>query len=122
MAFLLRVLQTLLPIELKKNLLSKKTLTTDFPCEWGSGFKLHIFQDVIHKATHLAFVKGNLSTVAHPLVRVQSENFLGDTFPNPVDSSAKHMRTAFEAIEEEGVGVFRLYEKNHVGYECGRRR
>ena len=77
--------------------------TCPFSSAFGQ-FDLHIFRNTIDGCTHLALSKGKLD--AEPtLVRVQSQDLLGDVFREKGNPSSASIEAALKAIAKEGRGV-----------------
>lgn len=77
---------------------------TRLPTAYGS-FRIHAYQDQITGHLHLAVVKGDLSTVSAPLVRVHSECLTGDVFGSCRCDCGDQLHAALNMIESEGTGV-----------------
>jgi 3,4-dihydroxy 2-butanone 4-phosphate synthase/GTP cyclohydrolase II len=64
------------------------------------------YESTLDGKGHLALVKGDLSAVEAPLVRVHSECLTGDVFGSLRCDCGDQVARALEMIEKEGVGVF----------------
>ncbi len=72
-------------------------------------FKLLTYRDTLQDQVHLAFVRGDLSTVEAPLVRVQSPDILRDTLGlKQPGSQSWSVQRALQKIDQEGAGVLVL--------------
>ncbi len=75
--------------------------------EFGE-FTMYCFDDHINRAVHLALVKGDLSSVDAPLVRVHLQDTLGDVVGVRSESLGWPLHSAIERIAKEEVGVIVL--------------
>lgn len=88
-------------------------LTRPFESEFGR-FDLHIFRSVLDKRQHLALSMGKLD--GDPtLVRVQSENLLGDIFRSNKLGGYNSLSTALQMIAEAEHGVLLYIEQPQGG-------
>jgi 3,4-dihydroxy 2-butanone 4-phosphate synthase/GTP cyclohydrolase II len=87
------------------------------PTDFGE-FQLHLYRSTIDGVHHLALVKGDLSAVDAPLVRVHSECLTGDVFGSRRCDCGSQLHQALEMIEEQGCGVV-LYMRQHEGRGIG---
>ncbi len=71
-------------------------------------FDLYCYDDHVNRAVHVALVKGDLETIASPLVRVHLQDTLGDVIGVESPSLGWPLSSAIERIAEEGVGVIVL--------------
>ena len=79
--------------------------------EYGEGFQVHVFRNLLDGREHLALVKGDVAAVDTPLVRVHRQNVLGDLFGLQGAKSQHKIEAALSAISKEGQGVL-LYLRN----------
>jgi len=75
--------------------------------EFGE-FKMICYDDHVNRAVHVALVKGDLSTVASPLVRVHLQDTLGDVIGVQSHSLGWPLGAAIERIAKEEVGAIVL--------------
>ena len=75
--------------------------------EFGE-FTLYCYDDLINRSVHVALVKGNLTDVDAPLVRVHLQDTLGDVVGVKSDSLGWPLHNAIERIATEEVGVIVL--------------
>jgi 3,4-dihydroxy 2-butanone 4-phosphate synthase/GTP cyclohydrolase II len=88
-------------------------LTRPFESEFGT-FELHIFRSVLNDRQHIALSMGELN--ADPtLVRVQSENLLGDIFRSKALGGYNTLTKAMELIAKEGHGLLLYIEQPQGG-------
>ena len=80
--------------------LAEKEIDTEF-----GPFKLIAYQDHVHRDVHLAMVRGDLSSVAAPLVRVHLTDTLRDLLAFRGESRRWTLRAALERVAKEGAGV-----------------
>ena len=93
--------------------LVEHVLTQDFESEFGT-FDLHIFTSILDDRQHLALSMGKLDK--NPtLVRVQSENLLGDIFRSKSVGGHNSLSTAMQRIAEAGHGVLLYIEQAQGG-------
>lgn len=78
--------------------------TAKLPTKYGE-FIIHAYESLLDGKGHVALVKGDLSTVAAPLVRVHSECLTGDVFGSLRCDCGVQLARALRKIEDEGVGV-----------------
>lgn len=82
--------------------LLKKSSEIDFPNKYGT-FKLHMFER--GSEHHFALVKGDLSKVEAPIVRIHSECLTGDVFGSLRCDCGDQLAESMKLIESEGAGV-----------------
>ena len=87
----------------KRDQLVERVCTKPFSSEYGE-FTLHIFRSILDDRHHLAFAMGDLSG-GPTLVRVHSENLLGDVFRMRGLDSHRTLQGSFEAIARARQGV-----------------
>lgn len=87
----------------KEKLVDRLT-TLRFPTDSGE-FELVVYVDRINKDTHLALVKGELSTDDPILVRVHSQCLTGDIFGSLRCDCGPQLKNSLERINKEGRGV-----------------
>lgn len=71
-------------------------------------FAMFCYEDHVNRAVHVALVKGDLSTVDSPLVRVHLQDTLGDVIGVQSRSLGWPLSNAIKRIAEEEVGVIVL--------------
>jgi len=71
-------------------------------------FTMYSYDDHVNRAVHVALVKGDLSTVDTPLVRVHLQDTLGDVIGVQSESLGWPLSNAIKRISEEEVGVIVL--------------
>ncbi|MDR2862918.1 MAG: 3,4-dihydroxy-2-butanone-4-phosphate synthase [Puniceicoccales bacterium] len=81
-----------------------------FPCAFGA-FTLHVFRSKVDGRHHLAFTLGALSGNEPALVRVQSENLLGDIFRMDGTGGYKAIHASMTAIANAGRGALLYIER-----------
>lgn len=93
--------------------LVEHVLTRPFESEFGT-FDLHLFRSILNDRQHIALSMGKLD--ARPtLVRVQSENLLGDIFRSKTLGGYNSLHKAMELIAEEGHGLLLYIEQPKGG-------
>ncbi|MGZ6479982.1 MAG: 3,4-dihydroxy-2-butanone-4-phosphate synthase [Bdellovibrionales bacterium] len=75
------------------------------PCRYGKDFRIHIFENMLDGREHVAIVKGEIDPERPILVRVHSENIMGDVFGSLRTRSGDFLDMSMRRIEEEGAGV-----------------
>ena len=103
----------------KRDHLVERVCAQPFASEFGD-FTLHVFRSVIDNRHHLAFTTGTLGPEP-TLVRVQSENLLGDVFRMRGLDSHKALRGSLEAVARAGRGVVLYMEHANGGAELIKR-
>lgn len=93
--------------------LVEKILTRPFESDFGT-FNLHIFRSLLDNRQHIALSMGELND-APTLVRVQSENLLGDIFRSKKLGGYNSLNTAMQRISEAGHGVLLYIEQPQGG-------
>jgi len=84
--------------------LIRKVDEAKLPTRYGD-FVAVAYESTLDGKGHLALVKGDLSAVEAPLVRVHSECLTGDVFGSLRCDCGDQVITALEMIEKEGAGV-----------------
>lgn len=87
------------------------------PTDFGD-FQLHLYRSTLDNTHHLALVKGDLTSVESPLVRVHSECLTGDVFASRRCDCGSQLHQAMGMIEEAGCGVV-LYMRQQEGRGIG---
>ncbi len=78
--------------------------TAKMPSRYGE-FVVYAYESLLDGKGHLALVKGDLSSVEAPLVRVHSECLTGDVFGSLRCDCGNQIGRALRQIKAEGVGV-----------------
>jgi 3,4-dihydroxy 2-butanone 4-phosphate synthase/GTP cyclohydrolase II len=76
-----------------------------FETRLGKGFTLKVFKNYLDNREHLALVKGELSKNEPCMVRVHTENVLGDLFGVKSSFSRKSFEESIKFIDSYGRGV-----------------
>lgn len=74
------------------------------PTVFGT-FDIHVFREKLTGLEHVALVRGDISTVKAPLVRVHSECLTGDVFRSMRCDCRSQLDASLDRIADEGVGV-----------------
>lgn len=93
--------------------------TAPFASEFGD-FTLHVFRNKVDNRHHLAFSQGDLAGEP-PLVRVHSENLLGDVFRMRGLDSYHSLTASLEAVAKAGRGVVLYMEQRNGGDDMVKR-
>lgn len=97
----------------KRDKLVEQVATMPFESEFGT-FDLHVFRSLPDQRKHIALSRGKLN--GEPtLVRVQSENLLGDLFRAASSNSHHSLTRSLELIAEAGHGVVLYIEQPDGG-------
>ena len=80
--------------------IAERPISTEF-----GDFTMYCFDDHINRSVHVALVKGDLSSVEAPLVRVHLQDTLGDVIGVRSPSLGWPLHSAIERITKEEVGV-----------------
>ncbi|MFI5355712.1 MAG: 3,4-dihydroxy-2-butanone-4-phosphate synthase [Opitutales bacterium] len=99
--------------------LVEQVFSEAFPSEFGE-FTLHVFRSKIDNRHHLAFAMGALGPEP-TLVRVHSENLLGDVFRMRGLDTHHSLTASLEAVARAGRGVVLYMEHANGGGELIRR-
>ena len=103
----------------KRDQLVELVCTRPFPSEFGE-FTLHVFRSKLDQRHHLALAMG--APGPEPtLVRVHSENLLGDVFRLRGLDSHRALNASLEAVARAGRGVVLYMEHANGGAELIRR-
>lgn len=103
----------------KRDALVELVGTRPFVSAFGE-FTMHVFRSTIDNRHHLALAKGSLGPEP-TLVRVHSENLLGDVFRMQGADSQQTLTASLEAIARAGRGVVLYMEHPTGGSELIRR-
>ena len=103
----------------RRDHLVEEVCTRPFASAFGE-FSLHVFRSKVDNRHHLAFTKGSLGPEP-TLVRVHSENLLGDVFRMRGSDSQQPLAASLEAVAKAGRGVVLYMEHPATGAELLRR-
>mgnify|MGYP004001951567 CR=1 FL=1 len=82
------------------------TLKATSTIETNTGtWKICVYKDNANKKNHIALIKGNISKVKAPLVRVHSECMTGDVFGSKQCDCGDQLEYAMQHIEKAGTGI-----------------
>lgn len=84
--------------------LVRKVATASLPTEHGP-FRIHGFESLIDRETHVALVCGDIGDGENVLVRVHSKCLTGDVFHSARCDCGPQLETAMRRIAQEGRGV-----------------
>jgi len=84
--------------------LVKRVESVKMPTKYGE-FTAVGYESLLDGKGHMAMVKGDLTSVEAPLVRVHSECLTGDVFGSCRCDCGEQLDKAMRAIEKEGAGV-----------------
>ncbi|MEO0335144.1 MAG: 3,4-dihydroxy-2-butanone-4-phosphate synthase [Pseudomonadota bacterium] len=75
------------------------------PSRYGSGFQVRAFKNHLDGREHIALIKGEINPAEPTLVRVHTENVMGDVFGSLRSRSGEHLQVAMQKIDANGSGV-----------------
>jgi 3,4-dihydroxy 2-butanone 4-phosphate synthase/GTP cyclohydrolase II len=84
--------------------LVKRVATAKMPTEWGE-FRVHAFDNLVDKQTHVALVCGDITDGKDVLVRVHSQCLTGDVLHSIRCDCGAQLEAAMQRIATEGRGV-----------------
>ncbi|MEO8257077.1 MAG: bifunctional 3,4-dihydroxy-2-butanone-4-phosphate synthase/GTP cyclohydrolase II [Acidobacteriota bacterium] len=84
--------------------LVKRVATAKMPTEWGE-FRVHAFDNLIDRQTHVALVCGDISDGKDVLIRVHSQCLTGDVLHSIRCDCGAQLEAAMQRIAAEGRGV-----------------
>ncbi|MEW6319794.1 MAG: bifunctional 3,4-dihydroxy-2-butanone-4-phosphate synthase/GTP cyclohydrolase II [Acidobacteriota bacterium] len=84
--------------------LVRKVAEADLPTDHGA-FRIHAYESLIDRETHLALVHGEVGEGRDVLVRVHSKCLTGDVFHSARCDCGTQLHTAMQRIVAEGRGV-----------------
>lgn len=93
----------------------------NLPCRFGKGFQIHVFENLLDGREHVALVKGEINPEMPVLVRVHSENIMGDVFGSLRTRSGEYLDMSMRRIEEEGSGVLVYLRLEDMGQRLRQR-
>jgi 3,4-dihydroxy 2-butanone 4-phosphate synthase/GTP cyclohydrolase II len=89
---------------MRNETLVRKVAAANLPTAYGM-FRIHGFESLIDKETHVALVHGEIGDGEGVLVRVHSKCLTGDVFHSARCDCGTQLDTAMRRIAEEGRGV-----------------
>ncbi len=110
-------IKDLIEYRTKKENLIRRVSTTTLPTEFGD-FTLHLYNTEINNDSHLALVKGDISSLKEPvLVRVHSKCLTGDALFSERCDCGDQLKKVMQIIQDKGQGV--LLYMNQEGRGIG---
>ncbi len=97
-------IEDLITYRRRRETLVEEVATARLPTVFGI-FDIHIFQEKLTGKEHVAMIKGDISKVESPLVRVHSECLTGDVFRSLRCDCRSQLDAALHQISEEGSGI-----------------
>ena len=94
----------LIKYRIRTESLVKRVATAKMPTEWGE-FRVHAFDNLIDKQTHVALVCGDITDGKDVLVRVHSQCLTGDVLHSIRCDCGAQLEAAMQRIAAEGRGV-----------------
>jgi 3,4-dihydroxy 2-butanone 4-phosphate synthase / GTP cyclohydrolase II len=98
--------------------LVKRVATAKLPTEYGE-FRVHAFDSLVDKRTHVALVCGDIADGQHVLVRVHSQCLTGDVLHSVRCDCGAQLDTAMQRIAAEGRGVLLYLNQEGRGIGLG---
>ncbi len=97
-------IEELIRFRKRKEKLIEKVAEISLPTKWGR-FNVVTYRSKINQETHLAFIKGDISSGKDIIVRVHSQCLTGDTFGSKRCDCGGQLDAAFDMINKKGSGV-----------------
>ena len=94
----------LIAYRLQNESLVKRVAEASLPTQNGN-FRLYTYNSINDEKTHIALVKGQITSEEPTLVRVHSQCLTGDIFGSLRCDCGQQLEYAMQAIEESGCGV-----------------
>ncbi len=92
----------------KYDTLIERTQEIEFNSIYGGDFTMYVYINKIEYAEHIVLVKGDISKITAPFVRMHSLNILNDVLGDVSDNKANELHQAMEMIAKEGAGIIVL--------------
>ena len=92
----------------KNEKLVSRTHSAPFDCAYGSDFTLHLYTGQLHYAEHIALVKGDVTSVDAPLVRMHALDVLTDVLQDASNQRSGQLQRAIEKVNHASCGVIVL--------------
>jgi len=83
-----------------------------FETSYGSGFHVHVFENLLDGSEHVAMVKGSIDPKASTLVRVHAEHLFGDVLGCQMTRSRDYLEASLKKIDRNGSGVLVYLRQN----------
>ena len=106
----------LIQYRLRTETLVERCASPRIPTMYGE-FTVHGYQSRVTGEKHIALVRGEIESEEPTLVRVHSQDLIGDVFGSSLGDSGGQLHTALEKIHHEGRGVllYLLQEGRGIG-------
>ncbi|KPK36379.1 MAG: 3,4-dihydroxy-2-butanone 4-phosphate synthase [Nitrospira bacterium SG8_35_1] len=98
-------IKDLIQYRMRNECLVERQATTKLPTTSGGEFEAIVFGNMVDQSTHIALVKGDISSDEEILVRVHSECLTGDVFGSKRCDCGDQLQKAMKMIRKEGRGV-----------------
>ena len=98
--------------------LVKRVASAKMPTEWGE-FRVHAFDNLVDKQTHVALVCGDIADGKDVLVRVHSQCLTGDVLHSIRCDCGAQLEAAMQRIASEGRGVLLYLNQEGRGIGLG---
>jgi 3,4-dihydroxy 2-butanone 4-phosphate synthase / GTP cyclohydrolase II len=94
----------LIKYRMRTERLVKHAATAELPTEHGA-FRIYAYENQLDNETHVALVRGDISSGKNILVRVHSKCLTGDVFHSARCDCGAQLHTAMARIAKEGRGI-----------------
>lgn len=98
-------IESLIEYRIQNEMFVEEIARSPLPSSHGEGFEVRVFRNRLDGREHLALIKGELNPETPALVRVHTENLLGDVFGSLRSQSGDYLRAAMDLINREGLGA-----------------
>jgi 3,4-dihydroxy 2-butanone 4-phosphate synthase/GTP cyclohydrolase II len=98
--------------------LVKRVASAKMPTEWGE-FRVHAFDNLVDKQTHVALVCGDITDGKDVMVRVHSQCLTGDVLHSIRCDCGAQLEAAMQRIAAEGRGVLLYLNQEGRGIGLG---
>jgi 3,4-dihydroxy 2-butanone 4-phosphate synthase / GTP cyclohydrolase II len=114
-------IESLIKFRIQNESFLTERATAELPCRWGRDYHIHVFENMLDGREHVAIVKGEIDPEKPVLVRVHSENIMGDVFGSLRTRSGDYLDLSMKRIEEEGAGVLVYLRLEDMGQRLRQR-
>lgn len=108
-------IESLIRYRLQNESFLTESAHSNLPSEYGTGFKIHVFENHLDGREHVALVKGEIDPDQPIMVRVHSECLMGDVFRSKRTRSGEYLEESMRLIEKEGSGVILYLRLENMG-------
>lgn len=108
-------IESLIRYRIQNESFVEEVAQSSLPTEFGNDFQVKAFVNKLDGRQHIAIVKGALQTDRPVLVRVHTENIMGDVFGCKRSRSGLYLQSALKQISEFGSGVLVYLRQEDMG-------